>query len=192
MLVIGFSFAACGGGDDGGGNSNDGLTDDIHKIVPSDILDAFKGLGIEINGGKNPPNIEGTYLSSPHVLVRSNFSDNIQPGRQFPNRQITFSKQDNVNLTVVYDYISIGGIETGSGLGSYITGNGNKFSVFTETSGTIGGQQYKTVQLISGEITPSGIRNYNYAGIVTEEAPLSLKRGQGRLFYDSDGLAERQ
>ena len=166
-----------------------GLTEDIHNIIPDDILEKFIELGIEINGGNNPPNVEGAYFVSPLILIKSNFADSYSPGYKFADMQLTFSKQDNAKLTVVCDYIN--GTQIGSGLGSFITGNGNKFSVFTEVSGTFSGYPFKSVEIYSGEITPSGIKDYYSAIMITEEAPGTIKRGQGRLIYDSDGSSER-
>ncbi|MCL2129282.1 MAG: hypothetical protein FWH35_02900 [Treponema sp.] len=188
LVILLIIFIACkpGANDD---NNDDGLTKEIHNIIPDDILEAFKELGIEINGGKNPPNIEGTFLVSPLLLIESNFSDSLSPGYRFDDNQITFSKQDNANLTVVLDYIN--GPQIGSGLGSFITGSGNKFSVFTEISGTLYGSPYKSVEICSGEITSSGIANYYWAFMITEEAPSTVKRGQGRLGNDGDGFSER-
>ena len=170
-------------------DNDDDLTEDVHNIIPDDILEKFKELGITINGGNNPPNIEGTYFISPYILVKSNFADGFDPGYRFADMLMTFSKQDNAKLTVVCDYIN--GPGTGNGLGSFITGNGNKFSVYTEISGTLSGYTFKSVEIYSGEITPSGIKGFYDAFIVTKEAPSTIKRGQGRLIYDSDGFSER-
>jgi len=168
---------------------DEGLTPDVHNIIPDDILENFKDLGIEINGGNNPPNIEGIYFVSPDILVKSNFSDGFSPGYKFADMLITFSEQDNTKLTVVCDYIN--GPQIGSGLGSFVTGNGNKFSVFTEVTGTMSSYPFKSVEIYSGEITSSGIKNFYSALMITEEAPGTIKRGQGRLIYDSDGFSEK-
>ena len=168
---------------------DEGLTNDVHNIVPDDILDKFKELGIAINGGYFPPNIEGTYSISPLVLVKSNFADDISPGNKFDDMIITFSNQNNAKQTIICDYDQ--GAQIGNGLGSFITGFGNKFSVFTEVSGTFDGEPFKSVDIYSGEITSSGIKNFHQAGIVTLEASGTIKRGQGRLVYDSDGFSER-
>ena len=165
------------------------LTEDVNNIIPDDILKALVELGIEINEGRNPPNIEGTYLVTPFRLVKSNFSDSLGIGYQFADMQITFSKQNNVDLTIVTDYIN--GPQTGSGLGSFITGNGNKFTVFTEITGIMNGYPFKSVDIYSGEITPAGIANFYHAGMVTDEAPTTIKRGQGRLSFDSDGFSQK-
>ena len=171
----------------------EGLTEDINNLIPDDIFEAIGELGIEIHGGRNPPNIEGTFIFSPTILARSNFSDFLHPGHQFSDARITFSKQDNVSLTVFSEYTqgAQGNIQDGSGSGSFITGSGNKFSVFVENSGTTLGYPFESVDIYSGEITSSGIINFHWAHMVTVESPASIRRGQGRLVYDSDGFSER-
>ncbi|MFY9116071.1 MAG: hypothetical protein WBK97_06925 [Bacteroidales bacterium] len=165
------------------------LTEDVHNIIPSDILEEFKNLGIEIHGGKKPPKIEGTYKISPCVLVKSNFSDTYSVGYVFTDKVITFSRQNNAKLTVVCDYVQ--GQEKGDGIGSFITGNGNKFSIYSEINGTLHDEPFKSVFIYSGEISTDGIINYHEALMVTMENRYTIRRGQGRLFKDSDGLAEK-
>jgi hypothetical protein len=107
--------------------------DAITTTIPQDLLANLLLLGIEVNNGRNPPNIVGTYLSSPTVLVRSNFNDSLSPGQEFSDLQLTFSNQNNNKMTV--DINSIQG--TSSMMNSsttYITGEGMKFSVISEMS----------------------------------------------------------
>ena len=165
----------------------DGLT-----IIPPDLLEDLLRLGIEINHGRNPPNIRGTYLVSPVVLVRSNFADTSSSGRKFADIELTFSNQDNAKMTVECDYVQSGTSITQTGSGTaFLTGDGNKFSVFVENDGTYNGRQFVTVDIYSGEITSAGIKDYYNAFIAIVEAPGTVSRGQGRLFYDSDGLSVR-
>ena len=165
------------------------LTADIRRILPADMLAKLKALGLEINDGNNPPDIEGTYLCSPWTLVKSNFADEFSPGFKFNDKYLTFSQQNNNNLTVMLDYAA--SVTQGSGTGAFITGQGNKFSIFVEISGVALGSPYKTVEVYSGEISSSGIKNLYEGFIVTLEAPATVKKGQARLIRDNDGLAER-
>ena len=80
------------------------------------------------------------------------------------NMNLTFSEQNNNQLTVKVDYnknyLDWGNSVSGNGLGAFITGHNNKFSVFFEAAGTSSGGQYKTIEIHSGEITESGIINW--------------------------------
>ena len=174
--------------------NDDGLTEDIHNIIPPDILEKFKELGTEINGGKNPPNIEGAYIVSPLTLVKSNFTD-WAPGTVYPINNgimnLKFSEQNNANLTVKMDY-DMGSEQYGSGLGAFITGEGNKFSVFVVAEGYQGGWEQEETTIFSGAISETGILNLTRAVIQTIAAPTTIQRGQGRLWKDGDGFSERK
>ena len=172
------------------GVDKDGLTKEIRNIVSDDFLKQLKDLGIEINGGNNPSNIEGSYLVSPDVLVKSNFDYQIKPGDIVADREFTFYEQNNTNLTIMVDATDIGSYETG--LGSFIVGSGNKFTIFYKSEGTFNGLPFSSINVISGEITTSGIKNWHNALISTTSGnPYSLQYGQGCLYKDGDGLAER-
>ncbi|MCL2094165.1 MAG: SPOR domain-containing protein [Treponema sp.] len=165
------------------------LTEDVQRIILPDIFEAALELGVVIHEGTDPPNIEGTFEIRPLILISSNFPDELEPGHEFNIMQITFSDQDNENLTIIVETIESN--TTGSGLGSFITGSDNKFTVYTEVSGIHYGYPYKSVEIQSGEIGPSGITNYYHVLIITEEAPLTIRRGEGRMVYDGDGFSER-
>jgi len=187
FLATAVVLAGCKKEDKG---DKDGLTKDVRNIIPDDILEKFKELGIDINGGLKPPNIEGVYFVTPLILKKSNFNDSYSVGSKFSDMTITFSKQDNSKLTVVTDYVQ--GNQKGNGLGSFITGSGNKFSIYTEIAGTLSGNPFTNVEIYSGEITADGIKDFHWALLVTVEGIGTIKRGEGRLFYDSDGISPKQ
>ena len=176
-------------------SNNDGLTQDIHDLIPDDILEKIYELGIEINGGNNPPDIEGTYIVSPLTIENSNFNY-APPGTIYwigdGKMNVKFSEQNNTKLTVKLDYwLGNGEEESGYGLGSFITGDGNKFSLFVEIKGTQNGLPFKCVQVHSGEIVENCIRNYHHVEIETEANPYTIQVGQGVLFKDGDGVSEK-
>ena len=174
------------------------LSDDILDIIPDEYLDILEEFGLIINGGKNPPYIEGTYLATPLDLVASNVGTNIA---EMWDMYVTFSEQNNANLTVNADYSMQtdwgSGISTmsSSGPGSFIVGEGNKFTVFVDGTREEMGYTAKTVEVFSGEISTSGIINYQWAVIMVNNNgnPLGhwIANGTGYLKKDSDGLSER-
>ena len=179
LAVTSTMFSGCKKDNTGGKtDDNEELSQDVLEQVPSEILNKAKELGLEINGGKTPPNIEGMYYATPVILINSTEKgDNI--GEQFNDGTFVFSEQNNAELTIL-SYIEEMGIGSDTGLGSLITGNGNKFSVFV----IMRSMYSETVYFfISGKIENAGIRNMQFL-LLNEDL-------QGRLFKDEDGLADR-
>ena len=201
MMMAFATFTACeklDNNDDNNGDeklNEDGLTQDVLKILPGDYLKKLKETGIEINGGNKPADIEGTYLAKPNICVKSSLPGDSWVGLEMIDAEITFSEQNNAKLTVLtnfVEYIDGGAGQTGKGTGSFITGSGNKFTVFVKMTGTLSGLPLETIDVYSGEISPSGIKNYQSAQITVKGNMYStLPEGEVRLFKDSDGLAER-
>jgi hypothetical protein len=201
ILMALVTLTACPGNENGLDDENgsttvdkDGLTKEIRNIVTNEYLAKFKAIGIEINGGNKPPNIEGTYLATPLMCIKSSFPGDSHVGLQMVDAEITFSEQNNAKLTVFTNFIErteTGG-QTGKGTGSFITGSGNKFTVFVKMTGTLNGLPLETIDIYSGEISSSGIKNYYSAQMMIKgNIHTNLPEGEVRLFTDSDGLAER-
>jgi len=190
LLFLGFSiFTNCSSSDDGGGLlQNNGLTKDINDIVPDSILQEIEELGMPVNTGDNPPNIEGYFLASPLILINSNRPGDT-PGTQYADYYVRFYNQDNKDLTVNMDYVNSG--ESGSGLGSYIVGDDNNFSVFAELHSTYSGDDATLLILLSGTLTSTEITDFYYALFMLDNEGnphgFWIANGDGRVFYDSDG-----
>ena len=172
--------------------NEDGLTQDVLKILKGGVLEKLKELGIEINGGNKPPNIEGTYSLIPDMCVKSTVPGDSWVGLRMVDAELTFSEQNNSKLTVLTYFDESGG-QGGKGTGSFITGSGNKFSVFVKMTGHLNGLPLETIDVYSGEISSSGIKNYHCAQIVTKgNIYTTIPEGEGRLFnIGGAGLAER-
>ena len=179
--------------------NDDDLTEDIHNIIPDDILEKIIELGVEINGGNRPPNIEGVYIASALELVKNSSSMNIA---EMWDMYITFSGQNNTALTVNADYtVQSEGpwwstvTMSSKGPGSFIVGEGNKFTVFVDGTREQSGYIAKTVEIFSGEISATGIINYQWAVVMIDDRgdPLDawIENGEGYLKKDSDGFSER-
>ena len=169
--------------------NEDGLTQDITDLVPQDILDEMEELGLQINGGGNPPSLENTYLASPFILQSSNISTDYV-GMTFPDFYATFEEQDNNNLTIEYSYEN--GSESGSGLGGFIVGNNNDFTVFVGvTSENYYGELAENVQVISGTLASDHIVDLQAALFMIDNngnpSGAWIENGQGRVIYDEDG-----
>lgn len=169
------------------------LSAKIQQIVPAALLRDLKTKGMPINEGLTPPTIEGIFISNPHTLeVPYGPDDPNQKGYVFSSLTIRFSSQDNKELSVKIDTKS--GSTISSGTGGFISGTGNKFSIFAELlvqSGTATGKQ---LRIFSGEITPQGIKDFYTTLVFTEKNDPNrhfLEVGQARIIKDSDGLTSK-
>ena len=166
---------------------------DSLTVIPKDLLEYFLLLGIEINSGRNPPAIEGTYLAKTLQLVKSTAGSIATQWDMY----VTFSKQNEDILTVDTNYTmqSENGPMLSAGTGSFIVGEGNKFTVFQEGTREQSGYTAKTVEVFSGEIAATGIRNYQWAVFMIDDRgdPLGIwiANGTGYFKRDSAGFSER-
>lgn len=172
--------------------NEDGLTRDVTDLVPQEILDEMENLGLPIYGGIAPPNIEGRFVASPFILLGSNRPSDT-PGYQFQDYYVTFKEQDDRELTIMMDYEN--GTETGNGLGSFIVGEGNRFSVFVEVISEQSGETASVVNVISGELTSTGIKDLYFANFMLDNrgnpSGYWIEEGEGRVIFDSDGFSEQ-
>jgi len=178
-----------------------GLTKDINDIVPQSIIDEMESLNMPIYTGANPPNIGlGTtgksYKASPFILKSSNRT-NDNPRYQFADYYVKLYDQNSDDLTIKVDYEN--GVEKGSGLGGYIVGDNNKFSIFTEVNSTATNSNNEIlsavlIHVISGTLTSSGIEDLYFANFMLDNNGNAggywIENGEGRVIYDSDGLSE--
>lgn len=168
-----------------------GLTKDINDLVPSTILDEMKRLGMSINGGENPPNIENTFRASRFVLRSSNRSGDFV-GQTFADYEVKFYAQNNKDLTIKIDYLN--GPESGMGIGSFIVGDDCKFSVFSQIDAVNSGTKAKLVHVISGYLREEGIYDLVFSNFMVDDfgdpKRVWIEKGQGRVIYDEDGFSE--
>ena len=171
--------------------SLNGLSVDINNLVPQSILNEMQNLGMPVYSGYSPPTINGIYNVSPLVLYSSNIINDNSPGYQFTDLHVQFYNQDNSKLTINADYIE--GDEVGTGLGSFIAGCGNNFTVFVRDNSIYQGYPAVTVDVYSGTIGPNGISNLYYSVFMVENYGMDsifISNGSGRVTYDQDGFSE--
>lgn len=170
-----------------------GLTEGIHNIVPDTILTEMINMGMPINGGDNPPELIGTYNVSPFILDTSNIATDTS-GKVFADFVVTFHDFNKRKLTVKIDYVN--GPETGTGIGSFIVGKDNTFSVFCEIKATqLVIFKSEVVMVFTGTLKDDGIENFIYANFMVDnhgdDTGIWINNGEGRIIYDTDGFSER-
>ena len=170
-----------------------GITTNVSNLVPQYILDEMKALGMPIYTGTNPPAIPtATYLLNPTILYNSNIAtDTI--GAQFSDQNVRFYNYSSSALTISVDVIETSSSTTG--IGAFIIGNNNSFSVFAESTLTKNGYTAKVIRAFSGTVSSGGITNF-YTSIFMKDdggdpGNVFISNGQGRVAYDSDGFSPK-
>lgn len=164
------------------------------NFIPKDILQAIEDNGQVIYNGFTPPALEGSYLMSVSVLVSSNFFDFALPGTLLPDAEITFFDFNPNDLTIKVK-IKEGGI-TGEGFGSFISGQGDNFTVYVKVEATDdSGHTLLQTDVYSGTLEANGIRNLQRSAFVVDDKgdpnDEYIENGQGRLAKDQDGFSEK-
>lgn len=162
----------------------------INEVVPTEMQEKIKGY-MPIYNGSTPPNVMGTYLCSPMLLIGSSISGDLDGNTKYADDLFKFSNQNFTNNTLDYD--SRQGTSVDSGRGYFISGSGDNFTVFFNTTGTSSGIYNEAATVISGTKTAQGIKNYTYAFVLTKKGSdpeeILVPVGTFRVFKDEDGLA---
>ncbi|MBR9916079.1 MAG: hypothetical protein GYB32_14905 [Algicola sp.] len=187
---------SCSSDDDNGediGNQFDGSLESVEDFFSPDLVQALQDLGFIINTGNNPPNIEGVFFSSPFILEASSVPGDFI-GQTFADYTSEFFNQNNQALTL--DFNGMGGTQTDEGFGSFVSGDGNLFSVYLKNTTRIGNFDAETAIAISGRITQDGIEDFKYATLMLDDGGdpegVYIENNTGRLLYDSDEFSPRQ
>ncbi len=171
---------------------DNGLTKDINDLVSAEILAEMENLGMPINRGGTPPPLNGIYLGSKFILKNSNIPEDFI-GYRYPDFKVQFSSYNQYNLSVQLDYVNK--FETGSGLGAFIVGKGDDFSVFAEVESEKEFEKSTFAYVISGSIVNDTIRDMHVANFMLDNKgnpnSIWIENGEGRILYDKDGDSER-
>lgn len=167
------------------------LSKDIKNIVPDTTLNKIINLGMFVNKGTKPPKITNIYKAAPFILKATNVPNDWNLGTAFADYKFKLYDQDNDKLSIKLDYI--GGPETGTGIGGFISGDGDNFSVFVKVHAVNSGSPCEMLHIISGTITAEGIKDFYFANFMIEDygdpKNVWMAEENGRVFYDSDGVS---
>ncbi len=161
------------------------------SVLPNELYNTVTS-HFAVYSGENPPNINGQFVSSPHVLIHSNCaSDTLGV---FNDRYIAFlmnngyldfyGKQWDDDYEAYYEeaYRKL-----------YVVGTGDKFTCYYLTEGYPNGMYAKQSTIFSGKWNESygGIRDFQVAVILLETSgnPNLLPANSFRIIGDGDGLA---
>ena len=170
-----------------------GLSTKIQGIVPQAVLDDMKAKGLAINEGSQPPALAGIFIASPYTLLSPyGPEDGWGTGKVISDYKFRF--YDQVGDEVKLDFKQSS--ETAAGLGSFVSGFGNKFTIFAQTKGTQSGIENTQLSVISGELSDSGIIDFQYAFTFTAKTgdasnSILIPVGKARIWEDGDKLASK-
>ena len=156
-----------------------GFSAAVQNVAPQATIDALRKLGMTINEGTAPPNVTGIFIESPTVLFATFTGDTKKKGDKFTDYTYKFYESSTDNSSVKVSFKSSAG-GSATGLGSVVAGNGNKFTIFSELTTSSGDV---VINIISGEITTSGVKNWQDSYVLKTEVEKT------RIFEDGDGLA---
>lgn len=169
------------------------LSSKIYAIIPDSLVKSLEAKGMTINKGNTPPNVEGIFFTSPHKLI-----SNYGPDDSYSNGRIVtdywYKIFDQVNDEAKLSYTNKLN-DKADGLGTFISGSGNKFTLFSQSTGVNKQIPYKTVSVISGEKTEKGIKNFQYGFVMTykegdKNNTILMPVGKSRLYIDDDLMSE--
>ncbi|WP_428654661.1 hypothetical protein [Runella sp.] len=164
--------------------------DKLSKI-PQNFLNDIKSRGMLIHEGSEPPVIEGIFLLSPDRLLSPYGSDDIyEKGEVITDHKFQFTNQQSNRLTCEDKEVGTGIFNS---FDAYVEGSGNLFTLFAEINHKTESVEYTTLEVISGEITATGIKNFQKANVVISKGADPdgdvLDVGEGRIWEDGDGIA---
>jgi hypothetical protein len=158
---------------------NVGFSAAVQKVAPQATIDALRKSGMTINEGTVPPNVTGIFLESPTILMATYAGDTKAIGDKVVDYTYKFFEPSSDNTTIKVSYKSSVGDATG--LGSVVAGNGNLFTIFSELTSSSGNVY---INIISGEITSTGIKNWQDSFVLKSELT------KNRIWKDGDGFSE--
>lgn len=169
----------------------------IQNIIPEGVIEDLRSKGMQLNSGKTPPNIEGIFVVNPLTLLTPyGPEDTWKTGQVISDLTYRFYNQ-TTDHKIMYDSKSGGGSVTGIGKGALIAGNGTEFTIFSEESSIrTDGITSTSVAIISGEMTAQGIKNLQYAFVLTSKTGddddyYLMPVNKSRIWYDGNQLADK-
>jgi len=169
------------------------------NLLTDNQFSVFESLGLQVNLGDNPPNIEGTFRIDPRIIQASTVPGSAEDvGTTISSVSVTFSNQNSATQTlevvvVEDDAEGAGSVETVI-VGSSILGSDNAFTAFFVSEITFNNQAFALATGFSGIITEAGIENFQLADVVIDDGgdPFNdlIPNNTGELFIDETGFSE--
>lgn len=175
--------------------TKDGFVGSINSVedfyTPEHVA-ALDSLGFIFNLGDTPPDLGGIYHFSPVILEKSSVPGDFI-GRLFPDYFATIANQDNNTLTI--DFSGQNGAQTDVGEGTFISGEGEKFTIYLKLTSQIGSYPAESTMTISGSIGDNGFNDIQIAVLMLDNngnvQGVYIPNNTGRFLIDQDGFSPK-
>ena len=163
-------------------------------IIPEEFIGKMAANGMTINEGTNPPNIQGIFATGILKMIYTSLNyDTFPIGKEIESYRFKFYEQRGTKIKTDYINEDILTNDQATGRGTIISGNGNKFTAYLDMDITDIEIKTRDVSVLSGEITPEGIKNFQYGFLKMEKTGDFSKRmvpvGTIRIWISKDKLA---
>ena len=163
-------------------------------IIPEEFIGKMAANGMTINEGTNPPNIQGIFATGILKMIYTSLNyDTFPIGKEIESYRFKFYEQSGTKIKTDYINEDILANDQATGRGTIISGNGNKFTAYLDMDITDIEIKTRDVSVLSGEITPEGIKNFQYAFLKMEKTGDFSERmvpvGTIRIWISKDKLA---
>lgn len=163
-------------------------------VIPEEIYDSLEKY-FPIYSGVDIPNINGQYISSPHILFYQSDSENPDSIITHSDRYVGFlNNNGQMNFYgKQYDPEQKKDIEE-IYYNVKISGSDNRFTCYYVVDGYPNGYYAQQSFLFSGEKTEEGLKDFHAAVILLETSghPNLPKRNTFRVLKDEDGIAYKE
>ncbi len=172
------------------------IPSEAKAIISEDFIAKMAANGMTINEGTNPPNIEGIFATGVLKMIYTSLEKDFPIGEEIESYRFKF--YDQVGTRVKTDYVNEAFIneEQATGRGTIISGNGNKFTAYLDMNIIDSGIKTRDVSVLSGEITPNGIKNFQYGFLKIEKIGDTRNKlvpeGTIRLWVSKNKLAVKK
>lgn len=158
-------------------------------------LQAVLDLGITLNLGNTPPNLEGIYLFDDLTLLASNIPGDAV-GQTYSDVKIRVTNQvaTATGADIMYERNGVVS-STPAPQEGRITGSGNDFSIYTcaIVRNDVSSDSIKLAYVYSGTLGPNGLENVSYVLLNVDDfgdpGGSFIDEGKGRWINEADGEA---
>lgn len=177
-----------------GPTDEDILHKKIEDIIPQKYLDTLKVLGLNINTGITPPNVEGSYDIKPYILDTSNIANDPSRGYRFADGILHLSAQSNKDFSIKLigeHFLTI----SDTSIVTAISGSGNNFTVYGKVKSVSGNYSAVVAMIMTGTKDGNNISHFKIGIINIDNSnggSVFIPEGKGRVAHDADFISEKR